>query len=144
MLVTTAFHKSEVRRLAYELRKPFLAVTVRPDLLQSIEEALRTEDVYFVATDPRFAHKAASMFANSDTTHLVHVLVAGRDELSAIPTGAPTYIMRRAREVIGDHPLAARVTPMRSVFARESKRAILSFIAQTTADRRTPVETITL
>ncbi|MGH7639210.1 MAG: GntR family transcriptional regulator [Gemmatimonadaceae bacterium] len=143
LLVTTAFHKSEVRRLACKLHKPFLAITVRPDLLQSIEAALRSEDVYFVATDPRFAAKAASMFATSESTHQVHVLIAGRDELSAIPTGAPAYIMRRAREAIGEHPLAARVMPMRSVFARESRRAILSFIAQKTADRRTAVETIT-
>jgi len=140
--VTTAFHRSEVRRLARELGKPYLAITVRPELLQGIEEALRSEDVYFVATDSRFAEKAVSMFAAAATSHEVRVLLVGRDELSAIPVGASTYIMRRARQMLGDRPLAARVIAMKSVFARESRRALLAFIAEHMATERTPAETV--
>lgn len=135
VLVTTAFHRNVVRKLAFALGKPYVAITVRPDLLQGIEDALRREDVYFVASDPRFAAKAAVMFANRETTHELRVLVAGRDDVSAVPAGATTYIMRRARELLHDHPLVARVPETSSIFARESRRAILSFIAQANLER---------
>lgn len=135
VLVTTSFHATEVRRLARDLGKPCIAITIRPDLRKWMQDALDHEDVYFVATDHRFAEKAAAMFADLGGSHRIRVLVAGRDDLSAIPASAPTYITRRAREVLGDHPISSRVINLPRLFARESRQAVLTFIIEANARR---------
>lgn len=136
VLITTSFHAVEVRRIARELGRPFIAVTMRPDLLQGIQDAMQREDVYFVATDERFAEKAVCMFEPSAATHRMHMVLAGRDDLSAIPPRAPTYITRRARSLLKDHPLLTRVPPIGRGFARESMREILTFIVRANAGTR--------
>lgn len=129
-LVTTSFHAAEVRRLARELGKPSIAVAIRPELRQWMQGALAQSDVYFVAADDRFAGKAATMFAGAGGRHGIRVVVAGRDDVEAIPLNAPTYVTRRAREILGNHPVALRAMRLPRLFARESRRAVLTFLLE--------------
>jgi DNA-binding transcriptional regulator YhcF (GntR family) len=133
LIVTTTFHAATVRSMAAAIRTPMLAVTVRSDLLGHIERALVGEDVFLVGSDARFTEKILAMFAQHDSGNRLHVLVAGRDDVSVVPEGAPLYITRRARQVLGNHPVVRRVPPVPSVFSPESRRELLTAMAQANA-----------
>src|SRR3989337_1760920 len=54
LLVTIALHATDVQRRARELGKPWIVMSLRPDLMSEVTRLLEREPVYFVATDPRF------------------------------------------------------------------------------------------
>jgi DNA-binding transcriptional ArsR family regulator len=128
VMVTIALHAAEVQRRARELAKPWIVVSLRPDLMSEVTRLLAREPVYFVATDPRFGDALRRIFEPAGRTSNARLVVLGRDDPGAIPDGAPTYIMRSARERLGDTPLAGRVIPAPRVFSTESARELLTFI----------------
>jgi DNA-binding transcriptional regulator YhcF (GntR family) len=128
VLVTIALHASEVQRRARELAKPWIVVSLRPDLMSEVTRRLITEPVYFVATDPRFGDALRRIFEPTGHASNARLIVLGRDDPGEIPDGAPTYIMRSAREQLGDTPLAGRVVPTPRVFSTESACELLTFI----------------
>jgi DNA-binding transcriptional regulator YhcF (GntR family) len=128
LLVTIALHAAEVQRRARELAKPWIVVSLRPDLMNEVTRRLATEPVYFVATDARFGDALRRIFEPTGHASNARLVVLGRDDPAAIPDGAPTYIMRSARERLGDSPLAGRVIPTPHVFSTDSARELLTFI----------------
>jgi DNA-binding transcriptional regulator YhcF (GntR family) len=129
VLVTVALHAAEVQRRARELAKPWIVVSLRPDLMSEVTRRLATEPVYFVATDPRFGDALRRIFEpTGGRASNVRLVVLGRDDLGAIPDGAPTYVMRSAREQLGDSPLASRVIPTPHIFSTDTARELLTFI----------------
>lgn len=133
LLVTTPFHSTEVRRIGRQLGKPCVVVSIRADLRRWMQDELGRGDVYVVATDERFAAKAQLMFADLGGRHCVRVRVVGRDDLSDVPPDAPAYVTRRARKLLGEHRLVSRAPRMPRLFARESRRELLSFIVRSNA-----------
>ncbi|MFN2567587.1 MAG: GntR family transcriptional regulator [Gemmatimonadaceae bacterium] len=130
VLVTIALHASEVQRRARELGKPWIVVSLRADLMSEVTRLLRRQPVYFVATDPRFGDALRRIFEPTGHAAKVRLVVLGRDDLATIPGDAPTYIMRSAREALGETSLAGRVIPTPRVFSTESARELLTFIVR--------------
>ncbi len=128
VLVTIALHSAEVQRRARELAKPWIVVSLRPDLMSEVTRLLAKEPIYFVATDPRFGNALRRIFEPTGHASNVRLIVLGRDDPGAIPDGAPTYIMRSARKQLGDTPLAGRVIPTPRVFSTDTARELLTFI----------------
>jgi DNA-binding transcriptional regulator YhcF (GntR family) len=128
LLVSTSHHAAEVQRLAERLDKPWIAVSLRPEFIAETSRLLRQGPLYFVATDSRFATKIAQMFASEAGIDNLHVLILGRDDVSIIPSDAPTYLMPAARARLQNVSLLARVIPAPRVFSPDSARALLAFI----------------
>jgi DNA-binding transcriptional regulator YhcF (GntR family) len=135
LLVTTAFHAAEVRRLGRDLGKPAVAITIRPELRQWMTEALQESDVYFIAADDRFEAKAATMFGDMNGRHRVRVLITDRHDLSDIPEAAPRYVTRRARELLAARGIGSREIRFPRLFSRESRRELLTFIIEANTTR---------
>ncbi len=131
LLVTTSFHAAEVQRLAERLGTPWIGVSLRPEFIAEATRLLEQGPLYFVATDPRFAVKLAGMFASTPGARNLRVLIIGRDDISSIPSDAPTYVMPAARGQLENRALLSRVIPAPRVFSPESARAILTFIVST-------------
>ncbi|HKG95294.1 MAG TPA: winged helix-turn-helix domain-containing protein [Gemmatimonadaceae bacterium] len=136
LLVTTTFHAGEVREVAAELGKSWVAAAPRTDVFAEIMRLLPAGPLYFVVTDPRFAEKLRKIYAQSSHAGNLRVVVLADDDPGAaahVPPGAPVYITGRARERLaasGSSPLLERVTPEVRVFSRESAREILEFIVR--------------
>lgn len=128
LLVSTSHHAGEVQRLAERLGKPWIAVSHRPEFIAEISRLLEQGPLYFVATDPRFATKLAQMFASEPGLENLHVLILGRDDVSIIPSDAPTYLMPAARARLENISLLARVIPAPRVFSPDTARTLLAFI----------------
>jgi DNA-binding transcriptional regulator YhcF (GntR family) len=130
LLVTTPFHAAAVRAVADRLRTPWLAVTLRRDLLDEIARLLAAGPLYFVGTDPRFAEKVRQVYAALERPGHVRTVTLGEDDVSAIPRGAPAYVMRTARDRLGGVPPHVRALSTLRVFSEESRRELLRFIVK--------------
>ncbi len=131
LLVTTRFHAGEVQEIANRIDRQWLAVSLRTDIYSEIARLIKTSNVYFVVADKRYAEKLDRIFSSVDTAAGFHPLVAGRDDVSAVPAGSPVYITRAARDILQGHPILNRVIPQERVFSHESTREILRLVVAT-------------
>ena len=139
VLITTAFHADRVRRLAKTLGKPWIGVTLRPDVMRSVGQHLRRGPVYYVATDPRYERKLRRMLAPFGPTQNLRVCLVPRDDPDDIPRDAPTFIMTSAREYLTKHN-GHRGEPGRPIqtarsFSDESARELLEFLVRANAEQ---------
>lgn len=128
LLVTTSYHAAEVQQFAERNGKDYLAVSLRREFVAETARLLEKGPLYFVVKDPRFSAKLPEIFASTPGAENLRALVVGRDELSSIPEGAPTYVMAAARDQLQDLSLLARIIPAPRVFSPESAKALLTFI----------------
>ena len=98
VLITTLYHAAEVQAMAQRLGKPWIAVSLRPEVMESVARRLHDGLVYYVATDPRFEGKLRRMLGPLGPAENLRVLLVGRDDLATIPPDAPTFVMSSARE----------------------------------------------
>lgn len=98
VLITTLYHAAEVQAMAQRMGKPWIAVSLRPEVMESVARRLHDGLVYYVATDPRFEGKLRRMLGPLGPAENLRVLLVGRDDLAAIPPDAPTFVMSSARE----------------------------------------------
>jgi DNA-binding transcriptional regulator YhcF (GntR family) len=127
LLVTTVRHAEIVQRLGARLGKPVIVATVRPDLATAIARLLDAGPFYFVGTDPRFERKLHELYPDVPAAHL-RVVLAGRDDVDAVPDGSPAYVMRTARDLLGGVPPHLRPLSTLRAFSPETQREILRFI----------------
>lgn len=128
LLLTTPAHEAEVRPLAERLGTPLIVVGWRADLFAEVTRLLAEAPVYFVGTDVRLADKLRATFAARDGAHNVRTVIVGRDDVADIPPGAPTWVMRTARDVLGGIPAQVRTLSTLRAFAADAQRAILRLV----------------
>lgn len=135
ILVTTSLHAADVKRAAERVGKPWFAITIGSELISEMTRLLRDGPVYIIGTDERVRGKMRTIFQPVSGSENLHVMIVGQDDLGAIAPDAPTYVMKRVRDVLGALPNLAHLHPMDRVFSRESARELLGFIlhANTTA-----------
>lgn len=130
LVVTTAAHKGWLGTAAADLGKPLTVVETRPDLLGGEWALLLRRPVYVVVATPEFGAMLRRFYAHVPGIENLRVLVHGRDDLSAIPEGAPTYVTQRVREQLGAEPIKGRILPAARTIAAESARAIFAFVVR--------------
>lgn len=130
LMVTTVFHSTRVDQVAQELGKPLIRVSLRPEFLDEMRRLISKGPVWFVAKDPRFEPKFASMFSAIGDESPPRVLIAGRDDLSQIRPGQPTYVTIEARRALKTLPGRSGLVPAPRVFSEQSAREILSFVVK--------------
>lgn len=118
----------EVREIARALKRPMIPILLRPDLFDAEWLTLMEHQVYVVATDLSFIRKLSPVISRLERESRVHLLQVGRDDLSAIPHGAPTYVTESARRAIGKTRLPGRIIRPRRLFSDETVLNIVSFI----------------
>ncbi|AHG87831.1 regulatory protein GntR HTH [Gemmatirosa kalamazoonensis] len=134
VLVTTLYHATEVQAVADRLGKPWIAVSLRPDVMDDVARGMREGPVYYVATDPRFEAKLRRMLGPLGPAERVHVLVVDRDDLSTIPDDAPTFVMTSARErvaaLLGGRSGPGRPIQPHRFLSDDAARALLTFLVR--------------
>jgi DNA-binding transcriptional regulator YhcF (GntR family) len=139
VLVTTAFHVDKVRRIAKAVGKPWIAVTLRPDLIRDVANHLRQGPVYYVATDTRYERKLRRMLAPFGPTTNLRVCIVPRDDVTEIPDAAPTFVMTSARPYLrrryGDHGGPGKPMQPPRHFSDDAARQLLDFMIRMNVDR---------
>jgi hypothetical protein len=126
--IISAGHENLVARLAEQVNKPYVITRVRPALIGRFLRLLSKGPVYFLVTDPRFDAKMRRLIAPMPGSQNLHVLVADRDDLSVIPSGAPTYVMQSVLPILARTRHLGREISAQRIFATETVREILSHI----------------
>lgn len=135
VLVTTTFHAARVKAAAARLRKPWIAIALRPDVLHDVSRCLAEGPVYYVVTDPRVDAKLRRMLRPIAPVKHLRVVVAGHDDLSSIPADAPTFVMTSARRLVTEQygenagPGRPMFHPPRS-FSEGTARELLAFLVR--------------
>jgi DNA-binding transcriptional regulator YhcF (GntR family) len=128
--VTTASHSSMVRPLSRQHGKPLLVVSLRPELVDEIGRLLESGPIYYIFTDPRFATKLPYLYASAPGAANVRAVLLGRDDPADIPAGAAAWVMRSARQQLGNKLQNIRLLSTLRVFSNETARELLSFIVR--------------
>ncbi|MGI8498034.1 MAG: GntR family transcriptional regulator [Gemmatimonadaceae bacterium] len=141
-LLVTASPQAPIRAIAASADVPLLEVSMCPDLFAEVRRLLRSEPVYFVVADPRFAAKLHTFLAPSRGRSRLRIMVFDRDDLLQIPATAPVYITRLAREHMA-RDAATRVTTRPTAgsvddaaLAHERRRAALTLLNRVMPDAR--------
>lgn len=134
LLVTTEAHADVVRQAAGMLDRPVLVLAVRPDLVGGEWRMLLRRPVHVLVADAGFVPALRAFFAEIPGADNLRPLVVGRDDLSVIPDGAPVYVTRGARELLGDAPVRGRLLPTARLLAPESVRELIRFIVRANLD----------
>ena len=130
LLLTTAANGALVRRLAERLGKQCIVAAIRPDLIEGEWRLLLKRPVYVVVRDERFLALLHRFFADTPGAENLRPLVIGRDDLGAIPEGAPTYVTRSAAESLGDTVIRGQILPAARLFSAETVREIVTFVVR--------------
>ncbi len=128
LLVTTEAHAEFVRGLAQTLGVPMIAVEVRSDLVGGEWALLLRQPVYAVVATEEFGRMLREFFKSVPGVENLHVMVFGRDDLTAIPRGAPTYITQRVRASLSGIEIRGSILPPARTIRSESAREIFAFI----------------
>ena len=129
LLVGTDATEPHVSRIAARLGIPHVVIDMRPDLLSPDWRLLLTRVTYAVIADPRFGMLVHAFVDGAEGARNLRVLIAGEDDLSVIPSDAPTYITEAARERIGRHRLPGRlVTPARTLSDASTRKIALTVV----------------
>lgn len=130
LLVTTRAHETRFRELATELRKAIVVIDVRPELQGGEWALLLRRPVFAVVATQEFGEMLRRFYAEVPGIENLRVLVYGRDDLEAIPEGAPTYLTQGVRAQLGDARIRGRVLPAARTIAAASAREIFAFIVR--------------
>jgi DNA-binding transcriptional regulator YhcF (GntR family) len=128
VIATDAAHELALER-ARVLGLPCIRVTVRLDIAGPAWQSLTQSPGYVVVSDERFGRVVAAYLSSLPGATKVHLLVAGRDDVEAIPEDAVVYVTRSAREELGDlGRIKGRVLPPVRLLSQESSVEILKFM----------------
>lgn len=130
LLVTTAGTAAPVQRLGERTGKPVVVVAVRPDLLSFEWQSLMRGPVYVVVADPRFEQIIREFVSVSEGAPNVRLLVAGKDDVAAIPPDAPTYVTESARIRLGRTRLPGRLIAPARILSDDSVRDVARLLIE--------------
>lgn len=130
LLLTTKAHAEWVTALATELKKPVIVIDVRPDLLGGEWALLLRQPVYAVVATEEFGRMLREFFASVPGVENLHVVVFGRDELTRIPSDAPTYVTQRVRASLRGEKIPGKILPAARTIRSESAREIFAFMVR--------------
>jgi DNA-binding transcriptional regulator YhcF (GntR family) len=123
LVLTTAFHAAQARRLGRRWRRPVIVATLDTQFALEVRRLLERGPVWWICTDPRFAAKVPRMFPGA----AVEPFVLGHRALDSVPADAAVYASRRAAERLPPRWHRGRVVTIPRVFSPETARALLEF-----------------
>ena len=131
LVITSEAHHSWLRPVTADLRKPLIVIAVRPDLRAGEWALLLRRPVYAIVATPEFEVMLRQFFAEvPGAKENLRILVFGRDDLTAIPDDAPTYVTQRVRDSLGGVRIPGRILPAARTIAADSAREIFGFIVR--------------
>lgn len=130
MLLTTHAHAEQVRELGRRQHKAVTVIEVRPELRGGEWALLLRRPVYAVVATPEFGDILRKFFAHLPGVDNLRIVVHGRDDLSDIPDGAPTYVTQRVRADLGGVRIPGRVLPSVRTISTESARELFAFVVR--------------
>jgi DNA-binding transcriptional regulator YhcF (GntR family) len=130
VVITPAEHQAVAERIGATIGRPVLTIEVHTDLVRGEWALLLRQPVWAIVPTADFGASLERSFADIEGADNLRVLVFGRDDLSAIPDGAPIYATAGVREQLGEARVRGRLLPPARTIATDSARSIYRFIVR--------------
>jgi DNA-binding transcriptional regulator YhcF (GntR family) len=130
VLITTTFHASALRPVSAALGKPLVIAIAEPQVVSTVESALRTAPVTLVCSDARFGERMAMMRDGAIGHGLRVVLAHDAEALARLDRHEPILLTRAARAEAGGRLDVRLLTPDFPKFSLDSARAFASLLVQ--------------
>jgi hypothetical protein len=140
VLIATAAHGTLASTLGDQLGKPTVIIDVRPDMIIGEWAMLLKRPVWAVVATAEFGQMLRHFFRDVPGVENLHVLVHGRDDLTQIPLGAPTYVTHRVRETLDVVPIRGKILPPARTISTDSAREIFDFIVRANYQAQQAIE----
>jgi DNA-binding transcriptional regulator YhcF (GntR family) len=127
LIVTTAFHTHEARKLGDQFQKPVVVVTAGRDGVTQLRAELGRGPVYFVGTDDRYAKKLLEASDSARWMSNLRPVIVDRTTIGEVPDGSPVFVTQAAANILGDN-VPAGATVMDYPFSSESRVEIIAVI----------------
>ena len=90
--------------------------------------------VHVVVATAEFGQMIREFFAEVPGIENLNIVVFGRDDVSAIPPDAPTYITQGVRANLAGVRIPGRILPSARTISAKSAREIFAFIVQSNVE----------
>ena len=102
LIVTTAFHATEARKLGEQYGLPVVVVTLGGDVPQ-LRAELGRGPVYFVVSDERYVKKVTDASESARWMGNSRPIALERFTPGAVPEGAPLCVTKAVAEILGEN-----------------------------------------
>jgi len=124
LLVTTSFHAAAVRKIAEELDKPMVVMTIHPEVIAAINARFeRDEDLTVICVDRAFGERVRSIVPQAFRSRVQVIPTTDEEAISALDRSQPVLLTRAAREQLPDLDLRL-IVPIAPSFSVETARDI--------------------
>ena len=130
IMVTTVAHGAPMRAIAERMGIPCVVITIRPDLIAGEWRLMLRRQAWLVVQDEGFEAIVRRFFEDTPEAKNLRIIVLGRDDLAAIPAGAPTYVTASARAALGTRQIAGRILPASRMLGGNTARELIAFIVR--------------
>ena len=129
LFVATKGCATAIAPLAEELGKPVIEVNVRPAFVgERWKAVIRSRRIFVIAADPGFQAVVRDYLRTSVDLSNMKILIAGRDDLGAIPPQAPTYVTEASRQRLVKMRVPGQLIPPARFLAEDTVRTLVNFI----------------
>jgi GntR family transcriptional regulator len=136
LMVTTAFHAGEVRRIADFLGKPLIVLTIHPTVASALERQLRAGALTVVCADPAMGKRILGIFGGQYADRIRIVLADDAGAATALSDEEPVLLTLAARHRLGDVPLRNLLPHSPSISPASGKELAATLIRLNIAEER--------
>lgn len=130
VVISTAFHGELLESVARAEGKPIVLLRLAGDFVEPVLDALRRDCLYFVVADRRFALRLPVIYGEVEGAGNLRPLVAGEDDLAAIPPGAAVYVTRAAEIRMSSTAVLRTISSPGRIFAESMATELLRIIVR--------------
>jgi DNA-binding transcriptional regulator YhcF (GntR family) len=129
LLVTTAYHAAEVRRVAVRLEMPLVIATVNPQSVGAAEEWLANQVLTVICADPMFGERLRVLLGEEESERVRVVLADDSPALDALDRAEPVLLTPAARQRMRQADFRL-ITPLSPAFSLDFARKISEMLVR--------------
>jgi len=129
LLVTTAYHGSDVRRVAEAAGKPLVVSALCPEVVAAVEQHLAEGELTVVCADPAFGDRVRALFGGSRPDRVRVVRADDAPAVEALDRSRPVLLTRAASERLSRTDLRLLV-PLSPTLSPECLRTLAEFLVR--------------
>jgi hypothetical protein len=130
VVISTAFHGELLESVARAEGKPIVLLRLAGDFIEPVLQALRRDCLYFVVADRRFALRLPVIYGEVEGAGNLRPIVAGEDDLAAIPPGSTVYVTRAAEIRMSSTAVLRTISSPGRIFAESMATELLRIIVR--------------
>jgi DNA-binding transcriptional regulator YhcF (GntR family) len=130
VVITTGDHANVAERIGSTIARPTITIDIQSELVAGEWALMLRQPVWAIVPSAEYGAGLKRSFADVADVENMHILVLGRDDLSAIPEGAATYATASVREQLGEARIRGRLLPAARMIATDSARTVFRFIVR--------------